>query len=140
MVMNVYNNMGIGVDIMTIAEVAKRFKLTTDTLRYYEKVGLVPRVQRSANGIRNYDEEDCNWVEFIKCMRDSGLSIATLVRYVKLFQDGDETRGERKSLLIEERQKLTMRMKDMQATLDRLNKKIERYESGVVEAENELRK
>lgn len=125
---------------MTIAEVGNRFSLTTDTLRYYEKVGLIPRVHRNANGIREYDEEDCNWVEFIKCMRDSGLSIATLVRYVNLFQEGDETRNERKSLLIEERQKLILRMNDMQATLNRLNKKIDRYESGVVEAENELRK
>lgn len=125
---------------MTIAEVGRRFSLSTDTLRYYEKIGLLPQIHRNKNGIRDYSDDDCNWVEFIKCMRDSGLSIDTLARYVKLFQEGEPTRNERKELLIEEREKLFVRMADMQKTLDRLNKKIERYESTVLEAENELRK
>jgi len=71
---------------MMIAEVSNKFNLSQDTLRYYERVGLIPNVNRSKNGIRDYTEEDCNWVEFIKCMRSAGLPIEVLIEYVKLFQ------------------------------------------------------
>ena len=60
---------------MNIAEVSKKYDLTQDTLRYYERVGLLPRVNRTSSGIRDYTEEDCRWVEFIKCMRQAGLPI-----------------------------------------------------------------
>jgi DNA-binding transcriptional MerR regulator len=56
---------------MTIAEVSKKFELSQDTLRYYERIGLIPGVNRNKSGIRDYTEEDCRWVEFIKCMRTS---------------------------------------------------------------------
>ena len=53
---------------MTIAQVSEKYGLTADTLRYYERIGLLPPVGRTAGGIRNYDESDCRWVEYIKCM------------------------------------------------------------------------
>lgn len=123
---------------MTINEVAKEFDLTPDTLRYYEKVGLIPAVKRTAGGIRNYSEIDCNWIEFIKCMRNAGLPVEVLVKYVSLFQEGDATLETRKQLLIEQRDRLVTKLTDMQSTLDRLNMKIKRYEDLVVPAENEL--
>ncbi|MBP1309369.1 DNA-binding transcriptional MerR regulator [Paenibacillus sp. 1182] len=55
---------------MLIAEVSKKFELSQDTLRYYERIGLIPRVNRNKSGIRDYTEEDCRWVEYIKCMRE----------------------------------------------------------------------
>ena len=76
---------------MNIAEVSKKYDLTQDTLRYYERVGLLPRVNRTSSGIRDYTEEDCRWVEFIKCMRQAGLPIEVLIEYVALYQKGDET-------------------------------------------------
>ena len=84
---------------MMIAEVSKRFGLSPDTLRYYERVGLIPPVNRTASGIRDYTEEDCRWIEFIKCMRGAGLSIEVLIKYVSLFQQGDATIDQRKELL-----------------------------------------
>ena len=63
---------------MTIAEVSKKYGLTQDTIRYYEKMGLIPPVPRNKSGIRNFDEQSCRWIEFIKCMRSSGLSIEVL--------------------------------------------------------------
>ena len=75
---------------MTIAEVSRTYDLSADTLRYYERIGLIPPVHRSAGGIREYDEEDCRWIEFIKCMRGAGLPIESLVEYVALFQQGEE--------------------------------------------------
>lgn len=113
---------------MTIAEVSKLIDLSSDTLRYYERIGLIPPVHRNKSGIRDYDEEDIRWVEFIKCMRSAGLPIEALIEYVSLFRQGDDTADARKALLIEQRALLMRRMEDMQATLHRLNKKIEHYE------------
>lgn len=123
-----------------IAEVSKQFNLSADTLRYYERLGLIPGVHRNQSGIRDYTDEDCRWIEFIKCMRGAGLPIEVLIEYVALFQQGDATVEARKELLIEQRNQLIARMADMQETLDRLNYKIERYEHSVVPAEHELKK
>ena len=116
---------------MTIAEVSRRFDLSADTLRYYERIGLIPPVPRTKSGIRDYDEESCNWIELMKCMRAAGVQIEALIEYVALFQRGDETVEARKALLIEQREQLTARMEEMQQSLDRLNHKIERYEKGL---------
>ena len=117
---------------MTIAEVSRRFDLSADTLRYYERIGLIPPVPRTKSGIRDYDEESCNWIELMKCMRAAGVQIEALIEYVALFQRGDETVEARKALLIEQREQLTARMEEMQQSLDRLNHKIERYEKGLM--------
>jgi DNA-binding transcriptional MerR regulator len=124
---------------MRIAEVSERCGLSPDTLRYYERIGLIPSVKRDSSGIRDYTEEDCRWIEFIKCMRNAGLPIEVLTEYVELFQKGDETIEARKSLLIKERDKLVKKINDMEQTLALLNYKIERYEQKMVPIENELK-
>ena len=124
---------------MTIAEVSKKYELSADTLRYYERIGLVPPVPRNKSGIRDYDTESCQWVELMKCMRSAGVQIEALIEYVALFQQGDETIGARKALLIEQRDQLEERMAEMQRSLDRLNDKIERYDQGLMTKEHLLR-
>ena len=113
---------------MTISEVSKKYNLTADTIRYYEKEGIIPRVQRTKNGIRDFDENTCSWIEFIKCMRNAGLEIEILKQYVTLFKQGIRTIKERKMLLEEQRNKLLEKKKNINATLDRLNQKIKWYE------------
>ncbi len=125
---------------MTITEVSEKFDVSQDTLRYYERIGLIPRVNRNKSGIRDYMEEDCRWVGFIKCMRSAGLPIEVLIEYVTLFQQGDETIEARKDLLTEQRKQLIEKMEDMKKTIERLDYKIERYEQAVVVRENELRR
>jgi DNA-binding transcriptional MerR regulator len=125
---------------MTISEVAAKYELTADTLRYYERIGLIPQVERTLGGIRNYQEEDCRWIEFIKCMRSAGLPVEMMIEYVRLFQQGDETLDARKKLLIEQRDALAERVAEMQKTLERLNMKVERYEKIIVPIEHELKK
>lgn len=125
---------------MTIAEVSEKYGVSQDTLRYYERIGLIPRVNRKKSGVRDYTEEDCRWVEFIKCMRNAGLSIEVLMEYVGLFQQGDETIEARKALLIEQRKELITRIEDMKKTLERIDYKIASYEQGVVEKEKTLRR
>jgi len=124
---------------MMIAEVSKKYELSADTLRYYERVGLIPEVNRNKSGIRDYTEEDCKWVEFIKCMRSAGLPIEVLIEYVALFGQGDETIKARKELLTEQRKRLIEKMEDIKKTIERLDYKIERYEA-VVTKENELKR
>ncbi|MGO4496151.1 MerR family transcriptional regulator [Paenibacillus sp. 2RAB27] len=113
---------------MLIAEVSEKFELSQDTLGYYERVGLIPRVNRKNSGIRDYTEEDCKWVEFIKCMRGVGLPVETLIDYVRLFQQGDETLETRKEILVEQHKELLTRMADMQKVLERLEGKMDRYD------------
>lgn len=113
---------------MLIAEVSKKYDISADTLRYYERVGLIPAVTRRDNGIRDYDEGDLNWVEFIKCMRSAGVQVEALIEYVALYQQGDDTAAARKDILIEQRDQLEQRMEEMRTTLERLNYKIENYD------------
>lgn len=114
---------------MLISEVSEKLGLSQDTLRYYERIGLIPRVQRHSSGIRKYTDLDVGRIEFAKCMRAAGLPIEVLIEYVKLYQQGDETVSERKDILVEQREQLLLRLKDMNNTLDRLDYKIERYET-----------
>lgn len=109
---------------MTISEVSAKFALSPDTLRYYERVGLISGVRRTKSGVRNYTEEDCGRVGFIKCMRGAGLPIGVLIEYMKLVRQGDGSAGAREKLLVEQRGQLLEKMKEMQETLDRLNYKI----------------
>jgi DNA-binding transcriptional MerR regulator len=123
---------------MKIAEVSKRYSMTSDTLRYYERIGLIQPVNRERSGIRDYNETDLRRVEFIKCMRSAGLPIETLIEYVGLVQQGDRTIEARKDILIEQRELLAARMKEMQKTLDLLDHKIEVYENAVLTKEKEM--
>ena len=124
---------------MTIAEVSKKYDLTADTLRYYERIGLLPVVNRTSGGNRDYTDEDCGWVEFIKCMRGAGIEVEALIDYIVLHKQGDSTAEARKQILIEQREKLCSRMADMQKTLDKLDYKIDVFYSGVQLSEQKLK-
>ncbi len=123
---------------MKIAEVSERYEISSDTLRYYERIGLIPPVNRNASGIRDYNEIDIRRVEFIKCMRSAGLPIEALIEYVALVQQGDSTIEARKEILIEQREQLLARMAEMQKTLDIMNRKISVYENAVLKREKEI--
>lgn len=113
---------------MTIKEVSEKYDLTPDTLRYYEKVGLLNNVPRNASGIRDYDNKTLKKIEFIKCMRSSGVEIEVLLKYMNLMSKGKSTSLERKKLLEDQRVKLLDKKKNIEDTLERLNYKIEVYQ------------
>jgi len=123
---------------MKIAAVSEQYGISSDTLRYYERIGLIPPVNRNGSGIRDYNEIDVRRVEFIKCMRSAGLPIEVLIEYVGLVQQGDQTIEARKEILIEQREQLMARMAEMQKTLDILNHKISVYENAVLKREKEI--
>ena len=123
---------------MKIAEVSQQYGISSDTLRYYERIGLIPPVTRNESGIRDYNELDVRRVEFVKCMRSAGLPIEVLIEYIGLVQRGDQTIETRKDILVEQRELLIARMEQMQKTLDILNHKIEMYEKAVLKNEKEM--
>lgn len=116
----------------TIAEVSKKYDISQATLRYYEKIGLIPPVPRSKSGIRDYDEKSCSWIELMKCMRSAGIQIEALIEYVKLFQEGEHTAKARKDILVDQRDILEDKIKRMQESLDKLNYKIDRYDTVII--------
>ena len=123
---------------MKIAEVSEQYGISLDTLRYYERIGLIPPVTRNESGIRDYNELDVRRVEFVKCMRSAGLPIEVLIEYIGLVQRGDQTIEARKDILVEQRELLVSRMEQMQKTLDILDHKIEVYEKAVLKNEKEM--
>ena len=112
---------------MTIKEASQVTGVSADTLRYYERIGLIPPVPRNESGIRNYDEASIGWINFIKCMRGAGLPIEALIEYVALCKEGDKTEASRKAILIEQRDILQQRIDSLQKTLVKLNYKIDNY-------------
>ena len=124
---------------MKIAEVSLQHGISLDTLRYYERIGLIPPVTRNGSGIRDYSELDIKRVEFVKCMRSAGLPIEVLIDYMGLVQQGDSTIEARKDILYEQREQLLARMEEMQKTLDILNHKIQVYESLILEKEKKIK-
>ncbi|MDO4290510.1 MAG: MerR family transcriptional regulator [Eggerthellaceae bacterium] len=123
---------------MKIAEVSRRYDVPADTLRYYERAGLLRHVPRNESGIRDYDEAACRTVEFIKCMRGAGVSIETLGEYMELYDQGAETVPARKALLERQRDAIRGRLAELQAALDRLDYKIEHYEDIVLPCETSM--
>ena len=116
---------------MTIKEVSEQYGITSDTLRYYERVGMIPPVTRTTGGIRDYQESDLSWVQLAICMRGAGLPVEVMIEYVKLFQEGDTTISARLQLLQEQREALLIQKKQIDETLERLNYKISIYEVAV---------
>lgn len=123
---------------MTIAEVSKKVNLSTDTLRYYEKIGLIPEVNRTESGIRDYTEKELRYIEFVICLRNAGISIGTLIEYLRLFKKGDSTIEARKQLLISQREVMQKKLDEIQSSFERLNFKIDNYEKILIEREKEL--
>ena len=116
---------------MTIKEVSEKYGITQDTLRYYERIKVIPKVTRTAGGIRDYQEEDLKWVEHVICMRNAGLPIETLIEYLELYQMGDETIPARLELLNGQLDALKQQKAQIEETIDRLSYKVSRYEEAM---------
>lgn len=117
---------------LTITQVSKKYQIKADTLRYYERIGLLPKVPRAANGNRYYTEGMQGWLEMIICLRHSGVSVETLVDYAELLQQGDQTLQAREDLLKEQLALLEEKRHDLDRSINRLKHKISLYESGEI--------
>lgn len=118
-------------ETVTIKEVSQKYNISSDTLRYYERVGMIPPVTRTAGGIRDYGESDLGWVELALCMRGAGLPVEAMIEYIKLCQQGDSTIEARMLLLKEQMETLLEQKAQIESTIKRLDFKISRYEEAV---------
>ena len=123
---------------MKITQVSEKYGIPPDTLRYYERIGLLQPVNRTNSGVRDFSDLDLQRVEFIKCMRKAGLPVEVLVKYIDLVRQGDKTVEARKVILIEQRKLLANKMEEMQKTIDLLDYKINMYENAILKKEQEM--
>lgn len=117
---------------LTITELSQKYSITADTIRYYERIGLMPAVPRGANGNRYYDEEMQDWVEMLVCLRHSGISVSVLQEYVRQLQLGDQTLESRQALLENQLNVLLEKQASLQRSSKRLQHKISLYKTGEI--------
>lgn len=112
---------------MTIKEAAELTGVSIDNLRYYERIGLIPPVPRTKSGIRDYDEISIRWIEFVMKFKKAGASIESIIEYIRLAEIGESTKLARRHVLIEIREVIEERMKELQECLDITDYKINNY-------------
>ena len=122
---------------MNINEVSKKLDISKDTIRYWEKIRLIPPVKRNTSGYRNYSERDANWIYYIKALRNAGMSIERLVKFVHLYLKDIDDLNHRKELLIEQRKDLLAEITKRQETVDYLTYKIDHFEEHVMNQKDE---
>lgn len=117
--------------LYTVGEIARVFNVSASTLRYYDKEGLLPFVERSNSGIRMFSDKDYEWLKIIECLKKSGLSIKEIRSYIDMIKRGDDSLEERLQLFEERKKDVERQMEELQKTLDLLNYKCWYYETAI---------
>ena len=117
---------------MNIKEVSERLDIPKETLRYWENSGLIPEVPRNASGYRNYTENEIKWALFIKAMRNAGMSVESLIDFVRLYREHSDSRGAQKSLVKEQYDILLAKRNELDKTLNYLSYKLDHFEDHVM--------
>lgn len=125
---------------MKISDVSKKFSISIQTLRYYEREGLIPAIHRDSNGVRDYQKDELYWIHYVQALRNSGVTVASIKKYVGLVQKGSETREQRKQILLEQRQALLKKRAQIDDALKHMDIKLESYDTYVIELENNTKK
>jgi DNA-binding transcriptional MerR regulator len=112
---------------LTIQQVVEKTGLSAHTLRYYEKIGLIQAVDRDDNGHRRYSSDDVGWLDFLKCLRSTGMPVRDVKRYAELYEAGDSTMTERRELLEAHRARIEADLRELEANLDAIAYKIAFY-------------
>ncbi|MTB63917.1 MerR family transcriptional regulator [Streptococcus sp. zg-86] len=124
---------------MNIKKASELSGLSSDTIRYYERIGLIPAIHRNAAGVRDFSERDVALLEFVRCFRSAGISVESLIDYISLCQDGDDEHLEkRRAILIDEREKLQKKADELLTAISRLDYKIDNYDKVMLEKEKRL--
>jgi DNA-binding transcriptional MerR regulator len=123
---------------MNINEASKKTGLPKSTIRYYEKLSIIPPIKRDKNGVRIFAKTDIEWLLFAKQMRSANVSIKTLVNYISLFKAGDASIKNRIELLTNELHKLQTHISSLQTAEHNLSEKIKRYRTHVIPTEEKL--
>ena len=121
----------------TIREVCEKTGLTAHTLRYYEKEKLLPSVDRSAGGFRQYSDEDMEKLAMICCLKNTGMSLQEIAQFMALAREGDSTLQARCEMLKKHRESVLERMEEMQLYLDKVTRKYDFYSKRLKEYEQQ---
>lgn len=124
---------------MNINEVSKKLYISKDTIRYWEKIGLLPSIPRNSSGYREYSQKEFNWVYYIKALRNAGMSIERLLEFVHLYLKDANDLNHRKELLIQQREELLAEITKRQETVDYLTYKIDHFEEHVLNQHDEIK-
>jgi len=117
--------------VYTVGEMAKLLGITASTLRYYDKEGLLPFVERSSGGIRMFQESDFEWLQVIGCMKKAGMSIKDIRQYIEMALQGDETIGLRLAMFCHQQEALKQQMEELQRTMQMVDYKCWYYETAL---------
>ncbi|WP_026889786.1 MerR family transcriptional regulator [Clostridium beijerinckii] len=115
----------------TIGQVAAKMGVTIPTLRYYDKEGLLPFVDKKPDGTRIFKDEDFQWLEIIACMKNSGMSIKNIKKYMDLCQEGDATLNKRLEIFFERKEAVQKQMEELNKVMETINHKIWYYETAI---------
>lgn len=124
--------------VMTIKQASEITGLSIDTLRYYERIGLIPEVPRNSSGIREYDDAILSWIEFVMRFKRSGMKLEAIRDYLKLAIEGDSTKQQRKEILIEAKKELEAKQTEIRESLEIINYKLDNYEQECVRVTAEI--
>lgn len=116
----------------TIKQVADRFHMTPQAIRYYEKAGLLRELERNESGVRIFHESDMEWISLLRCLRETGMNIKELQQYVQLWKQGERTMEERKRILLRHKSRIEKQIESLQCNLKTVQYKIELCEKGIV--------
>ena len=123
---------------MIIGEAAEKMGISIDTLRYYERIGILPPVPRKSNGIRVYDASYLEWVALVKNLKASGMSLDAVIDYIELARQGESTYAQRKQLLLESRQALSKKILALQVTMRQATEQLEHYDEKLLPVTEKL--
>lgn len=115
-------------DLYSINEVEKMYGLKASTLRFYEKEGILPKINRDSGGRRKYTEQELEWIQLVLALRSTGMTIEELKEYMGLIRKGSETLEERRELLLKHKANVEERMAETLAHLEKINKKVAIYD------------
>ena len=111
----------------SIKEAAEKFHLTTHTLRYYDKEGLLPSVKRTESGIRRFDDSDLEWLGLVCCLKNTGMPIKEIKRFIDWCVEGDGTLSQRIGLLCDHRRQVEQQIAELNHNLEKIDCKIDYY-------------
>ena len=123
---------------MNIKKVSDLTGVSADTIRYYERIGLIPPVTRNQSGIRDFTEREIGLLEFVRCFRKAGVSVEALIDYVTLLEEGEGTEEARLAILKEQAENLDARLEELRVACERLAYKIDNYQEVISQREKEL--
>lgn len=115
--------------VYTVGEMAKMLGISASTLRYYDKEGLLPFVERSSGGIRMFRDSDIEWLQVIGCMKKAGMSIKDIKQYIEMALQGDETIGLRLDMFRRQREALKAQMEELRHAMEMVEYKCWYYET-----------